>query len=351
MSNTNNRAVIGAFIVGAVALAVVGVILLGGGEFLKKKSFGVMYFDGSVQGLSVGAPVVFRGVKVGAVKQIAVISDPEDWSVQIPVIVEFDDESWGVKDLEKYDADQETLRAVEEGLRAMLTLQSIVTGKMQVALEFMPDKKPRFVGGNIPYPEIPTVASEMDQFAQQFKDLPLKEAIGNFSATILSIKRFVDNPELKEVVHHLNQTILDIQKDVVDSTKQALQRADRMILNLDKNIQPTYDNVNKTVQDIDKLVVEVHQLIKPFVKRLEGTADSIKATSDTARPAVQNVGKAFANIENMTRKGAVERERLDKMLKELSAAARSIKNWASYLERHPEALIRGKAKGNPRQRR
>ena len=72
MSNPGNKALIGAFVVGAVVLAVMGVLILGGGEFLKKKLTFVMYFDRSVKGLKVGAPVVFEGVEVGTVKEVAV---------------------------------------------------------------------------------------------------------------------------------------------------------------------------------------------------------------------------------------------------------------------------------------
>ena len=62
MSKPIGKPIIGAFVVGAVALAVAGLFVLGGGEFLKKKYMRVMYFDGSVKGLKVGAPVTFRGV-------------------------------------------------------------------------------------------------------------------------------------------------------------------------------------------------------------------------------------------------------------------------------------------------
>ena len=90
MSNSKNKAVIGAFVVGAVALAVVGVLILGGGEFFKKKLTYVMYFDRSVKGLKAGAPVVFQGVEIGTVKEIAVQADTKDWTFRVPIIVEID---------------------------------------------------------------------------------------------------------------------------------------------------------------------------------------------------------------------------------------------------------------------
>ena len=78
------------------------------------------------------------------------------------------------------------------------------------------------------------------------------------------------------------------------------------------------------------------------------TADAVTETANAARPAIDEVGKAFANIATLTGKGSEERKQLDRTLKELQAAARSIKVWAEYLERNPEALIRGKGKSKRR---
>ena len=73
-------------------------------------------------------------------------------------------------------------------------------------------------------------------------------------------------------------------------------------------------------------------------------AVSVKGSaSSSAEPAVANVGRAFANVADMTDPNAKERYELRNMLKELSETARSIRVWSSYLERHPEALITGKS--------
>jgi paraquat-inducible protein B len=342
-------------VVGAVALAVAGVMVFGGGEFFKKKSMRVMYFDGSVKGLNVGASVVFRGVKVGTVKHIAISADLENWTTRIPVIAEMDSETWGVPGWEKLDPDKVLARAIEHGLRAKLELQSIVTGRLQVALDFMPGEEPRLMGEDTPYPEIPTVASGMEKLTQEIKDLPLREVLGNMSATLLSIKDFVENPDLKASVHSLNQTMLDMNKlvrhvddNVVSAVGQTVKHADQLIVDVNDRIKPITDTAEQTIRHIDRLTVDVHKAIKPLAATIEGAAQSIKATSDAARPAIRNVGKAFANIESMTRRDSKERDRLGDMLKELSSAARSIRNWADYLERHPEALIRGK--GSPGRR-
>ncbi|MGH7479076.1 MAG: MlaD family protein, partial [Candidatus Methylomirabilales bacterium] len=85
MGKKVNPAVIGGFVVAAIALVVAGVLVFGRGEFLKEQMSWVSYFPGAVDGLQVGAPVVFKGVKVGQVTDIKVTLDARDASVRIPV--------------------------------------------------------------------------------------------------------------------------------------------------------------------------------------------------------------------------------------------------------------------------
>jgi len=326
MSKPIGKPIIGAFVVGAVALAVAGLIVLGGGEFLKKKYMRVMYFDGSVKGLKVGAPVTFRGVEVGTVSNIAIRTNPEDLTVRIPVMIEIDPAS--IETSGGHFVDQ-IPRLVKRGLRAKLNLQSLVTGQLQIELDFMPDIKARLVGGKTKYAEIPTVPSTLSKFEKELEQIPIQE-IGH---RLASIEKFLDNPELGQSVHNLNQTILDMQKLVKD---------------VDRQVDPLLGSATAAIGHADELVLNVNKQIDPLAAGIKKTADAVTRTADTARPAIKEVGKAFANIAVLTGKGSEERKQLDRTLKELQAAARSIKVWAEYLERHPEALIRGKGKSKRR---
>ena len=93
MSKPVNKTVIGIFVVVAIALVVAAILILGSGKFFKHNPTFVMYFQGSVKGLSVGSPVVFRGVKVGTVTDIKMLFNPKDLSVMIPVYVELEEGS------------------------------------------------------------------------------------------------------------------------------------------------------------------------------------------------------------------------------------------------------------------
>ena len=330
MSKPIGKPIIGAFVLGAIALAVAGLFVLGGGKFLKKKYIHVMYFDGSVKGLKVGAPVTFRGVEIGTVSNIAIRANPEDLTTRIPVIVEIDPASI---ETPGGSIDKVLPRLIKRGLRAKLSLQSLVTGQLQIELDYMPDTKARLVGGKTKYTEIPTVTSTMSKFEKELEQIPIQEIGHRVSAVLASIEKFMDNPELGQGVKNLNQTIVDMQKLVKD---------------VNSHVDPLLGSAEAAIGHVDKLVLNVNQQIDPLAADVKKTANAITRTADAARPAISEVEKAFANIAALTGKGSEERRKLDRTLKELQAAARSIKVFAEYLERHPEALIRGKGKSKRR---
>ena len=101
MGSKANPAVIGAFVVGAVALAVTGALVFGSGGLFKQMTRIVCFFSGDVSGLRIGAPVQFKGVEIGSVADVRIrIGEqtgqlsPESVSqgIRIPVIIEIDND-------------------------------------------------------------------------------------------------------------------------------------------------------------------------------------------------------------------------------------------------------------------
>src|SRR5438477_4306918 len=203
MSTRANPRVIGAFVVGAVALAVGGLIVFGGGQLFKTTVPMVMFFQGSVGGLAVGAPVTFDGVKIGQVTKVEPIYDStlKDDPVLIPVYIELDRpiKSVGPKAGTAL-ADLDEL--IKQGLRAQLVSESMVTGQQSVNFSFFnPNKNPINLKGLIPgIREVPTVASSFDRLKASLNSLlvnlnklPIEE-IGN---------------KVDDTLTTLNQTLID----------------------------------------------------------------------------------------------------------------------------------------------
>src|SRR3989339_208071 len=96
MAKQANRMMIGGFVVFAVILMAASLVVFGSGKFFQKTVTCVMYFDESVKGLSVGAPVLFQGVQIGSVTSIVLQVDPFKMKTHIPVIIEYEPEKFQV---------------------------------------------------------------------------------------------------------------------------------------------------------------------------------------------------------------------------------------------------------------
>lgn len=277
MSRKANPTAIGAFVIGALVLAIAGIIAFGGGKLFKDTTSYVMYFDGSVSGLRIGAPVEFRGVKVGEVKEI-LGTIGEDLEIQIPVYVEI-----GEGRLRPQQAGAAPIRReqiipilIKRGMRAQLALQSLVTGQFYVELDFHPEKPVRFVGDGV-IPEIPTVPSAMSELAERFERLPIDELASQAIAAMQSVEKLVSSKQVASAI---------------DSFAAALREIRSLVRGLEKEVPP------------------------------------VLASAEEAFSIVGEDSPVLYEIENM--------------LNELSAAARSIRIFAEYLERHPEAILTGK---------
>jgi len=252
-------------------------------------------FDGSVRGLSVGAPVEFRGIKIGSVSDIAINFDPKTLEIKIPVLIDIQPERIASTKMIQVQAQKEKYaamkRLVKRGLRAQLQTGSLLTGQLFVQLDFHPDlpKQELIMAGK--YPEIPAVPATMDQLRRTVTDvmaeirrLPLDKIAQEILETVEGANHLVNSPDTQEAVHSLNAALGNVEK----LTEGLDQRVNSLTVSLDKTL---------------------------------AKARSAMEVANPNSPAAVNLNSA---------------------LKELSAAARSIRVLADYLEQHPEALVKGK---------
>ena len=169
MSKKSNPAIIGAFVIGAVALLALGVALFGGAELFKKRLNYVAYFDEQTKGLRVGSNVILNGVRVGYVSEIALLIDEERYETLTRVTLEILPDTYipvrdGVPvadDLRDAIPHQELIE--QAGLRAQLEIESFVTGQLVVRLDLRPETPIRLAGMESDHPEIPTIRSDIQE--------------------------------------------------------------------------------------------------------------------------------------------------------------------------------------------
>lgn len=223
MAKKPNKRLIGGFIVFGIALLIGSIFLFFWGSWFKSDFRPVLFFEGSIKGLSVGSNVMFRGVPVGKVEEVAIIPS-HDRKVIIPVYISFDNKTIE-KTMKGYNPREALGRMVESGLKGKLQNQNILTGQMMIELDFYPNSPTKFLAGeyNIDSMEIPTIPSTLEALSQNVEKLPLMEITDNLNKLLVqtnsaaaSINNFVN-----AFVGPGSSTMYDITNMIKDLSKTA----------------------------------------------------------------------------------------------------------------------------------
>src|SRR6266446_7579923 len=305
--------------IGAVALAAVAIVVFGSGRFFQKRFTFVMFFSGSITGLSVGSPVEFRGVKVGQVTKIAAVFDPKTLNITIPVYIEFDRKSLIVTGRDEASTEPSPNQfyqpLLEKGLKAQLDIESFITRQLYINIDFYPDQPTTLVGLDPRVPEIPTIPSLQDQIVQMLQKLPEK-----IMTVTDGIERLVNSPAAQQSLRDLDALIRGVATEVkplvasLTSTSDAARR--------------TFKQAEKTLSLREGRSAEIADSITETMKKAGDSLDQMRSTlSSYQKVAAQNANVGYD---------------LTKTLGDLDGAARSVRSLAEYLELHPEAVLKGK---------
>jgi paraquat-inducible protein B len=363
--NRANPKLIGAFVVGAVALVVIGVLLLGGAKFLTETRTFVAYFEGSVKGLNVGAPVEFQGVRVGSVTDIQLQFLTAESEFRIPVFIQIEPGRMTQvgRPIELHGQLLKPL--IARGLRAQLEMQSFVTGQLIVQLGFYPDTPVKLVGdGKVP--EIPTTPTTMQEVAQnvtqaltEFRQLPIAHLVGQLAHSAEGLNTLVHSPEVTELIRSVNATVQVAERSLtridqeitpemrgrlnnaLDAATGLLRDSQQLVRRVDAQVAPMSTGLLKTLEALRATLQDSQQLVRHVDTRVTPMADNLMETSTRLRATIARVQQVVD--------GDVVRvlQETNKTLQEFSGAARSARVLTDYLERNPDSLVYGKS-GNRR---
>lgn len=322
---TNNTRIIGAFVLGAILLVAGAIFLFGSRDLFQKKRYFVAYFEQSVNGLNVGAPVKFRGIEVGQVKEIEGVFLPDTATVRPRLILEFYPETLRNA---RVNRGEYTLfqPLVDRGMRASLKSQSLLTGQLYVSLDFYDNKPPRTLSeGNDPFPEMPTFDSGLGEIFAAFEDLPLDALVGQLTSTLSSLDGVLSNAGIKESADFLPTLLKDL-----DATIAAIG------VFIGDDLPLTSEQLRSFLITGENSVTTITGSVSTLTDTI--TNQSLVDLGNTLEQLEQTLTVAEARLD---RNDPVSYE-LVNTLREVSGAATSLRKLANYLETHPEALLRGR---------
>lgn len=331
MSQKASPTAIGAFVLGATALIIAGLLFFGSGKFFKEVNTYSLYFTGNAKGLNVGAPIGFRGVKIGSVTEVRLIYDTSTDKVYISVVADIDRHSfYDVESIPGVDITKgkEPLPHLIDdlGLRAKLATLSMVTGQLFIEFDFFPDTPANLYGFKSHYAELPTVPSTMEEMQgaiqtiiQTLSDFPVRKVAEQLNATVAGINKLVSSPDTQEIPAAAHQALANL-RDLSD-------KLNKEITPLTSSLQQTSETAGTTFADVSTLLrdSDTGQVIR--------LAESIELAANQARALLADTNEVVSSVDVNAVKALVD---------ELSRAARSIRVFADYLDRHPDALLRGK---------
>ena len=285
--NSKSYFKVGIFVIIGALLIVTGIILFGGGKFFKNKIIIESYFDQSVQGLEVGAPLKFQGVQVGNVSQIAFVFNDYDTELSYvlvrsevfpdkigniknmenmaTVIRQLKERGYAVEELEDQD-DEEMIESlikedIEKGMRIELASQG-VTGVGFLNIVFVdPEQFPPLVIDWKPYDiYIPSKPGTITLLTKALED----------------VSRAISQIDFKELGDNLNKVAKNL-------SEVNFKEMDKKLQEILQTMENTVATLNNTTKDIRRFGLSEQDEIQAIIRDIKGISSDVRQMLNTGK--------------------------------------------------------------------
>ncbi|WP_299655612.1 MlaD family protein [uncultured Jannaschia sp.] len=315
-------AVLGAFVFGAIGLAVAAVLFFGGARFFQPTGRAIIYFAGSVAGLDIGAPVTFRGVRVGTVQQIALHISAEG-EARIPVIVEILPDQVVLRDSQQETTGTRLERLIAAGLSAQLASQSFVTGMLRVDLDFRPDAETEMVEvDDSGLTQIPAVRSGIERLLSALEQVPMQDVVQSAQSVLENVNRVTASLEGEL------GPLLDGARDLVETADRAVATTEGAVTQLQAELSSSLD--------------EFDGLIGDARTQFAARGPELASLLASANGAAERAEALISSLEAIAAPRSRLRTDLEATASNLAASAASLRGFANAVERDPSTILRGR---------
>jgi paraquat-inducible protein B len=346
MAKAANTKLIGLFVLAGIALVVLVVVIFGGARLFQPVQPFTMYFSNSVQGLSAGSPVMFRGVNVGQVTSVELWFNRSKALFLTQVNINIFPRSYHAVGELKGSPEKEIARLVKDGLRAQLIPISLVTGQLGIGLDMAPGT-PGFLlttDAGVPrddkVPEIPTVPSTIERIETTVQRLlavvekaNMDQISHDVEATLRQVRELITMPELRDMIVRTDQTVRTAETTMQD-VKQLVGRIDKEVGPSLTSLRAAASSADATMADARKLVPVLQQdlaQVGPLLDKLGGALTAAQALLQNANATVEPGSPLQYQIANA--------------LRELTLTMRSLRGLTDALEQSPNSILFGKISG------
>lgn len=262
----------------------------------------VLFFEDSVRGLTVGAPVEFKGIKVGSVIKVQLEYDQPNSAFRIPVLIEIEPERIVDRGERMKKAPKEAFQAlVKRGMRARLQTGNLLTGQLYVDLDMQPKSPVRLVKSGRAEPELPTVQ-------------------GNIEQMTVSLRGVLDKLDKVDFV-------------AIGAELQSTLKGTSALANA--------PNLEKSIADLAASLASVRSILRKVDDRTEPITANLEQALAAARDALEKSKATMALVDGVLTPDSPLHGHAARLAQELSATARSIRSLVEMLERNPQSLLFG----------
>ncbi len=323
MSKQASPAKVGAFVLIGAGILVVTIALLGSARLFSRPVPMIVYFRDSVNGLVVGSPVKYKGVSIGQVTDISLAWVKGSEALLIPVILDIDEKAFennGISGLPLTNPAR--LRtAVDNGLRATLETESLVTGRLYVALDVFPNAAPPEYVGSVKYPEIPTQSTGLVEFIKNLSKIDLPGMVSQLNDILSKLDTSLGELKVKELNDRL-ASVLNTVESLLISTK----------------LPETAESFRLTSDKAREMIEKLETELAPLGTNLNRTADAAVTT-------LAELQRASTDLRRVLASESPTMAELHRVLEETALAARAVRGLADELARDPSVLIKGRYQG------
>ncbi|WP_130834614.1 intermembrane transport protein PqiB [[Erwinia] mediterraneensis] len=241
----------------------------------------LMFFTDSIRGLQPGAPVEFRGIRLGTVAEAPFLlpetSQALNPDYRVPVLIRIEPDRFVSRIGGDFDLERHLQEGKQRGLRATLKTGNLLSGSLYIDLDFY-EHEPPYKGLDkiAGYEIIPTISGGLSQIQQKLmtaldkiNNLPLNPMLNEATGTLKESQRTLR--QLQKTLDNLNQiTASPAMRTLPEDMQQTLRELNRSM----KGLQPGSPAYNKLVGDMQRLDQVLREL-QPVLKTLNNKSNAL----------------------------------------------------------------------------